>query len=1627
MANKELMVTLGLDATSYAQNIKRAKDLNKELDSSWNLLASSSDKFEESLHGLGKKQEYLSKKMQVASNLTDVFAKRIAESEVALKKSREEQELYASKLERLNSIKEKAIEQGKTETRLYDSACEKIKAYTQLYDKASKAVEVNTKKVLEAESGYSQTQQALQELGRESVLTAEKMSAMRADAKIDALTKDVSDLDHKFSLAKTSVANFESTMDGLQKTQDYLNEKSKLTKDILQNYTEELENSSKKVDYYEKELKDVTAQLKDWNEILEETNKNTPEYEEARKEVENLRFEYSSLNKIVEFHKDRMEGLQTQYKSTEKELAQMQGSLDSTAKKMQSMNDKVVFEPLSKKVKELTNDSIKKLESELSKLERDFELLTTSAKGYEKSITGIGEKQTYYNKSLENAKQLFSQYSKELDKTKTKVEDLTQEQKRLEDEIEKQITLLKSDKLKGAEWDKQAKSVESLKKEYEKVNKELDAHKSNLDKIKKGYNDSRLNVAELTNELNKTNKQLDDFGKNKTFDSLDKNIKSVTDKIKILDSQFKAVESTVDKFGKTKKQLGIQTEFYKEKIELLKQQMGNLNTSLNATEKELETLKAKQDDASQSAVLLRVKLQELDKNSPEFQKTLVEIINLESEIEDLNEEIDRNISKHNNLQSELAQTVAETNSLTRETNNLGNVFISGKLSVAGDKIKNLGQSVENVGRALMPVTMAMGALGVGVIKTGLDFTESMSQVKAVMQSTEEEFQLLEDKAREMGSVTVFTAKESADALSYLGLAGYNAQQAMDALPQILQLAQAGAMDLATASDKATDAVASLGYVGDDAVNKLPEFLNKVAQTAVNANTSVEQMLDAFIKVGGQLDNLEIGLDSASAMLGILANRGLKAEEAGNSLNSILINMTKEGGQSAEAMEQLGVSMFDAEGKVRAIEDVFIDLANSLSTLTKEDQVQLINMIGGKTQAKTLQKLMQGMITDTGELTEEYKQLKTEIEKAPEMSALKNMSDTMTDNLAGDLKILVSQLQESFMVIFKEFEPQLRNFVQNLTEGIKKITDKFKELSPEQKDIIFDFAKLVAIAPVVLTAFGGLAKIIGGVTGGVGKLVSGWGKLSTALNGGKAVKDTAEAIKGSTKAMGGISTVGGLASKALGALSTAFGGASLATLGWVAGGATLAIGAGVAIKNNLEKEVVPTVDLFADKVTYSKDVVAHSWGQIETVVTEQTVKISEATQKAVSSYMEMDEGVRTSLSNLYINSTPITDAIANEMTAKFDEMGNTIKTSLQEDCDEEIGILNGFFEKSTMYNEVYEQELLAKHQKYYDDKKIQIEEAESQINDIIANAKEKGRELKQEEVDAITRLQNFMRTEAVKTLSEQEIEAGVILERMKAHDTRMTAEMVSENIKKLNEGRDESVRLAEEEYEKNIATIIKLRDESKSITKEMAEDLIADATRQKEGMVEQAEETRKKALEKVKALGKETYDQVDEDTGKIMNKWQRFFDKWDFWNPKKKTIEIEERTKKQTVYLPSKTEKRSIEAPAVFSEQVERAVSTLDVTAPIPRENILSGYQTSGGYYSPNSMKKTASQTSSNNTALINALMEQNQLLIQLLSIDRPIEVGVNVDGRQVAKASAKYMDSEINLINKRKSRLGGAF
>lgn len=440
-----------------------------------------------------------------------------------------------------------------------------------------------------------------------------------------------------------------------------------------------------------------------------------------------------------------------------------------------------------------------------------------------------------------------------------------------------------------------------------------------------------------------------------------------------------------------------------------------------------------------------------------------------------------------------------------------------------------------------------------VVETGKSFEASMSQVTATMGLTtaSEEYEVLSAAAKEMGATTKYSATQAGEALNYLALAGYSAENSVKALPTVLNVAAAGGIDLAYASDMITDSMSALGLEMSD----LTGFSDKLAKTSQKSNTSVAQLGEAILTVGGTAKSLAGGVDELNTMLGLIADNGIKGAEGGTALRNIILSLSAPTDTAAAALKELNVQAFDSDGNLRELSDVFGDLNTALAPLTDEEKTQFLNKIFNKVDLKAVNALL-------GTTSTRFDELRGYVEDCDGAAA--QMAETMSDNLEGDMQILNSSLEAVGVSTYEKFSGPMREAVQEITGIFDELNEKINGELGDKLETLAEKLGDIAVQAAEFAVDEGIPKLIDALewicdhgdellnaAETAGAMVIAYKGLSAANTAVTAIKNTVAAMSTAATAAEGL-------------------GIAMNAVPWVAL-ITLAVGAGVAIKNQWERE------------------------------------------------------------------------------------------------------------------------------------------------------------------------------------------------------------------------------------------------------------------------------------------------------------------------------------------------------------------------------------------------------------------------------------------------------------------------
>lgn len=323
------------------------------------------------------------------------------------------------------------------------------------------------------------------------------------------------------------------------------------------------------------------------------------------------------------------------------------------------------------------------------------------------------------------------------------------------------------------------------------------------------------------------------------------------------------------------------------------------------------------------------------------------------------------------------------------------------------------------------VTISAGAGIADTVKTYADFEAAMSEVKAISGATSEEFAQLTEKANQMGAVTKFTASESAEAFKYMAQAGWDAKEMMDGIEGLMSLAAASGEDLGTTSDIVTDALTAFGMAAKDS----GRFADVMAMAANATNTDVAKMGDTFKYVAPVAGALGYSIEDTAVAIGLMANNGIKASQAGTSLRSLLTNLTHPVGQAADAIEELDISITNADGSVKPLSQTLQELRSKFSALSEAERAQYAAMLAG-------QEGMSGLLAIVNASEQDFASLTDQINNSS--GAAEEMADIMMDNLAGKFELFTGSLDSMKLSLGEKFKPYLIEALDWLTNKVPDV-------------------------------------------------------------------------------------------------------------------------------------------------------------------------------------------------------------------------------------------------------------------------------------------------------------------------------------------------------------------------------------------------------------------------------------------------------------------------------------------------------------------------------------------------------------------------------------------------------------
>lgn len=581
-----------------------------------------------------------------------------------------------------------------------------------------------------------------------------------------------------------------------------------------------------------------------------------------------------------------------------------------------------------------------------------------------------------FRANLTSAKTALNKFQSELKLVNTKYRDNADSLEALQKKQEVFINLQQEQRKKVQLFtemqDKAAQKYQEEQDVLKEIGKKREELNTKLETAKKTYGENSEEVEKLTKELNDVNEQ---------YKTQERVIQKTGDKVNSYQISLNGAQTELEEFNS-------EIRRNENQIEEAKKQLQEAENQLEETEKQLEEAEKTTNDYTDSMKEYRNEVEEAEKSTDDYTDS---------------------VEKYGNEVQEA----------------------SDKTSVFADVLKAelLASAIKE---GIKAIAGGIKTIATAALETGSSFEASMSQVAATMGMTTDEiangsaeYEILNKAAQDCGKATMFSASQSAEALNYLALAGYDASKAAETLPRVLNLAAAGGLELGYASDLVTDSMAALGME----TSELDKYIDEMAKTSQKSNTSVAQLGEATLVCAGTVSLTGQSLETMNTALGVMANNGIKSAEGGTHLRNILLSLSAPTDNASGAIKSLGLRINDSGGKMRDLNDIMTDMNRLMSDMTQEQKTKLISTIFNKTDIAAVNSLLKST-------NGEYDELNAQIKDCS--GAAQAMADTLNDNLKGKITILQSALEGLGITAYDLFDDEMKEAVESATDAVGRL-------------------------------------------------------------------------------------------------------------------------------------------------------------------------------------------------------------------------------------------------------------------------------------------------------------------------------------------------------------------------------------------------------------------------------------------------------------------------------------------------------------------------------------------------------------------------------------------------------------
>lgn len=1025
-------------------------------------------------------------------------------------------------------------------------------------------------------------------------------------------------------------------------------------------------------------------------------------------------------------------------------------------------------------------------------------------------------------------------------------------------------TLNKEFKLQQETMKKSASETEKLEGKLEKLNKELDLSKERTKLTADALEMAKKQTGENSKETKTWSDRLLDAKRNEEY----------------LKNAITDVNGAIDKQKNSVKEL---TSVEKISIDNSKRRI----TQLNELEKNSEELTGASDKLAKSYELENKQVGDLESKSrsltreKEYLKKQVDLTadsvrNLEKQLELAKQEYGENSEEVRKLEDSLLDVKLKNQDFTNSLRDAEN-----GMKRYGEKLQDVGKKMTDVGKKMTTyVTLPIVGGVAASVKAASEFETAFTGVKKTVDEIVDangvvtySYEELEKGIRDMAKQMPASANEIASVAEAAGQLGIKTEDILSFTETMIMLGDSTNLS----SEDAATSLARLANI----TGMLPEDFSRLGATIVdlgnNLATTEAEIVNMATRLAGAGAQVGMSESEILSLAGALSSVGIEAEAGGSAFSKVMINMqlaAETGGGALDDFAKVaGVSSKEfakaykedaTEALMMFIEGLASSEERGISAIKVLDDMDIkeVRLRDSLLRAANASGIFSDAIAIGSEAWEENTALTEEARKKYE-------------TFESKLKILKNQITDIAIEFGGPLMDALSNVMEILKPTIERISDlakEFNEASPETQKMVIKVIALAAALGPVLTIGGKFVSVIGSITKSIGLAKPALGIMATGASG---VGTAAGAAAGA----------GGLAG-----MATGLGGVIAAAAPYALAVAGVAA-AGYGVYKILNQDVIPEVDLFAEHVGHTTKTITDEYGNVTTVVEDLSVTISEETATQLGSFFDMADSVKQTFHDMYFNVNTESEEGLSEMYTRTSEMATLIVEASEQQKNDVITEYQELFSATTVLTDEEQMAIIKSVADGHQERITETEDLKIKLTGIYDEIRRQGGEITLSQQQEINSIMEKMKRLSVETMSKNEAEQNVILNRLASSNERITAEMVGDTIKELNLQKDEAIRLAGEQRDDMVRQAEELRTLEGGIYADKADKIIEEANRQYDEVVEAAENTKEKGIDKLNNAYGDLTDKVDKNTGEILGFWDKVKNWWDKWKPTTKNANI----------------------------------------------------------------------------------------------------------------------------------------